>query len=441
MKIKKDIVVSNLRRTPFAQLAKSLGAYKGHQLGMAVAQGILDSSTIEKKHIDGVLLGEAFSDQPNCARVITNLLDLPPEIPALTMTNNCVSSMESVAEACRRIELEEGNLYLALGQESLTAQPVVISGFRNNKKIASLDKLLKFLPDQLPEDVHISDVLEEGLTKGSENSFGMHVTAEIVAQNYAISRELSDKLAYQSFKRAYDATLSGKYQPFIVPMKNSITGETFDKDEAVMSRKGIVENPGRMQKATLLFENPVMKFDEFKQKYSAFLQKSHGPTVTMFNACPRSDGASGVIVSDSKRAEELGLKAQARLTGFRMKGVEPNYMGVGQAIASLALLQDMGLSIEDVDQIEIHEAFAATAISALEEIKNQTGYDWESKLEAGAINAFGGSIALGHPFGATGIRLLVNAVMGLQEKPEVNRVLITACAHGGVAGAMMVERL
>ena len=213
-----------------------------------------------------------------------------------------------------------------------------------------------------------------------------------------------------------------------------------EADEAVLLRKGIVENPSRMQKAMLLFENPVMKFDEFKSKYAKHLQKSHGPTVTIFNACPRSDGASGVLVSSAKKAKELGLRVQARVTGFRMKGVHPNYMGVAQAEASLALLEDMGLSMQDVDQIEIHEAFAATAISALEEIKKRTAYDWEKNFDEGKINAYGGSIAIGHPFGATGIRLIGNAIMNLEQKTDIKRVLITACAHGGVAGAMMVER-
>ncbi len=441
MKLNTDIVLSNLRRTPFAQISKSLGSYEAHHLGLIVAKDIIAQSGIKKEDIDFAVVGECMPSQPNSARVVTNLLGLADQTPALTVSNNCVSSMDAVAEACRRIELKESELSLALGEESLTSMPIVIKGTRNNKKTSTLDKLVKYLPDQLPEGVRMVDALESDLAGDGETSFGMHVTAELVAQKYNLSREISDKIAYQSFKRAYDATNAGKYKPFLITVKNPTTEEELSADESVMLRKGIVENPNRLQKATLLFDNPTMKFDEFKQKYAAFIQKSHGPTVSMFNACPRSDGASGVLVSSAQKAKELGLKPQGRITGFRMKGVHPNYMGVGQAEASLSLLKDMGLTMDDIDQVEIHEAFAATCICALEELKKQTGYDWEKKFDEGSINAYGGSIALGHPFGATGIRLLGNAIMNFQEKPQVKRVLTTACAHGGVAGAMIVERI
>ncbi len=440
MRFKKDIVVSHMARTPFAQVSKGLSSYEAHELGMCVAKHILQKSNSRQEDIDGLIVGECFSSQPNAARVISSMLELPVELPALTVSNNCVSSMEALAEAARRIELGEGKHYLTLGQESLTSMPFVVRGARRNKKTATLEKLKSKLPGDLPEGVRISDTLEDGLGDG-ETSFGMHVTAEVLAQNYELSREVSDKIAYQSFKRAYDATVEGKYKPFLVPMKDPASGEEIVDDEAVLLRKGIVENPGRMQKAMLLFDNPVMKFAEFQSKYKEFLHKSHGPTVTMFNACPRSDGASGAFLSHMETAQALGLEPQVRLSAFHMRGVHPNYMGLGQAEASLALLKEMSLEISDIDQIEIHEAFAATAISALEEVKKRTNFDWEKAFDEGRINAYGGSIALGHPFGATGIRLVGNAIMSIREKPEIKRILITACAHGGVGGAMLLEKI
>lgn len=438
MKLDKKIALTNIRRTPFAQISKGLGHYESVDLGEAVANDILKNSKIDPKEVDGVFVGEGFPQSANPARIISSKLGLRNDIPALTLANNCVSSMEALAEAARRLVLKEGDLFLAIGEESQTAMPFIIKNARNNKKTGTLDKLKKVLPDNLPEGVEMRDVLEDGLGDG-DTSFGMPVTAEIVAQNYGVTREVSDKLGYQSYKRAYDATIDGKYKPYLVPMKGP-DGEMFDEDEAVMLRKGIVENPSRMDKALLLFDNPHMSFDQFKTKYGKFIEKSHGPTVTIFNACARSDGASGLIATTEEKAAELGLKTQAYLTGFKMKGVHPNYMGIGQAEASLGLLEEMGLKIEDVDQIEIHEAFAATAIGALEEIKKRTGLDWEKKFDEGRINAYGSSIAIGHPFGATGIRLIANAAMVMDNNKDVNRVLITACAHGGVAGAMMIER-
>ncbi len=441
MKLKKTVAISAIRRTPFAQICKGLGSYPSHHLGLAVAEDILKTGSVAKEEIDGVIVGEGQPFQPNPARVIANLLKLPDQIPALTVCNNCVSSLDAVAEACRRLELEEGQLFLVLGEESQSNAPFVVQGARNNKKTASLERLLKLLPDNLPEGVEVRDSLEDGLGDG-ETSYGMHVTAEVVAQNWGISRETSDKVAYQSFKRAYDATQSGKYAPFLVAMKetSSDNGKMLQEDESVILRKGIVENPSRMEKAMLLFDNPGIKFEDFKKKYSSSLTKTHGPTVSIFNACPRSDGASGALVSTMEEAQRLGLKPQGKLIGFCMKGVSPNVMGIGQAEASLSLLEELDLKIEDIDQIEIHEAFAATAIGALEEIKKRSGLDWEKKFDAGRINAYGGSIAIGHPFGATGLRLLGNAAMVFQNEPTVNRVLVTACAHGGVAGAFVIER-
>jgi len=438
MKLNQKMALCSPKRTPFAQVAKALGAYPAHHLGLAVAKNILETTGLKKENIDGVIVGEGFPFAPNSARVISSLLGLPNEIPALTVSQNCVSAMDAVAEASRRVLLGEGKLYLVIGEESQSMMPFVIKNARINKKAGTVEKLMKLLPNDLPEGVEIRDTLEDGLGDG-ETSYGMHVTAEIVAQNYDISRETSDKVAYESFKRAYEATTSGVYKKFLVPVKDD-EGGMLEDDEAVLLRKGIVENPGRMAKAMLLFENPVLKFEDFKKKYANFIQKSHGPTVSIFNACPRSDGASGVIVTTPERAKELGLKIDAYLSGWNMRGVHPNLMGIGQAEASLALLKELGIKIQDVDQIEIHEAFAATAIGALEEIKKQTGFDWEKKFDEKGINMFGGSIAIGHPFGATGIRLIANAVMDMEHNSKIKNVLITACAHGGIAGAMMIER-
>lgn len=438
MKLSQPIALCSPRRTPFAQVGKALAEYPAHHLGKIVAEDILAKTKLSPKEIDGVVVGEGFANAPNSARVISNLIGLPNEIPAITVANNCVSGMEAVTEAARRIILGEGELFLAIGEESQTSMPFIIKNARQHKVTAQLDKLIALLPDKLPEGIEVRDTLEDGLGDG-ETSYGMQVTAEILSQNYSLSREINDKVAYQSFKRAYDSTLAGLYKDYIIPVKD-IDGNMMDADEAVLLRKGIVENPSRMGRAMLLFDNPQMKFDEFKSKYGKYLEKSHGPTLSIFNASPRSDGAAGVIVCTVEKAKKLGLQIDAVLTGWKMKGVDPNLMGLGQASATLGLLEETGKKITDIDQIEIHEAFAATAVAALEEIKKQTGFDWEKKFDENKINMYGGSIAIGHPFGATGIRLIANAVMDFKNNPSTNSVVLTACAHGGIAGALLVER-
>lgn len=438
MKLPQKIALCSTRRTPFAQIGKALARFPAHHLGLIVAKDILEKTGLKKEAIDGVVAGEGFPFAPNSGRVIANLLGLPDSIPSVTVNQNCVSAMEAVAEATRRILIGEGKLFLAIGEESQSAMPFVIKNARLDKKTGTVDKLKELLPNNLPAGVEIRDTLEDGLGDG-ETSYGMQVTAEIVAQNYGLSREICDKLAFESFKRAYEATMEGKYKRFIIPVPDD-EGTMMEADEAVLLRKGLVENPTRMARAMLLFDNPQMKFDGFKAKYGKDLKKSHGPTVSIFNASPRSDGASGVIVTTLDRAKELGLKVEAVLTGYSMRGVHPNLMGLGQAAATLQLAKDLDVKMEQIDVIEIHEAFAATAVGALEEIKIQTGFDWEKRFDAKKINTFGGSIAIGHPFGATGIRLIANAVMDMEHDSSVNKVLITACAHGGIAGAMMIER-
>lgn len=439
MKLEKKLALCVPRRTPFAQIGKSLARFPGHHLGRIVAEDILKQSGLDRKHIDGVVVGEGFPFAPNSGRVVANLIGLADETTAITLNQNCVSGMEAVAEASRRILLGEGQLFLTIGEESQSSMPFVVKNARLDKKTGNVDKLLKAIKeDALPAGVEIRDSLEDGLGDG-ETSYGMQVTAEIVAQNYALERKLQDNLAYESFKRSLEATEAGKYAPYMIDVADD-EGTVMKADEAVLLRRGIVENPSRMDRAMLLFDNPAMKFDQFKAKYAKDLKKSHGPTVSIFNASPRSDGGSGIVVTTVEKAKELGLEVVAVLSGWQMKGVHPNLMGLGQATATLALLKEMGMKPEDLDAIEIHEAFAATAVGALEEIRLQTGYDWQKRFEEKRINRFGGSIAIGHPFGATGIRLIHNAVMDMKDDGNINRVLITACAHGGIAGSMLIER-
>ncbi len=438
MKVTQKIVLSSPARTPFAQIGKALAGYAGHHLGKLVGEEVMKRSGLKPTDIDGVIVGEGFSNAPNSARVIANLMGLPLDIPCLTVANNCVSGLEAVAEATRRILLGEGKVFLVIGEESQTSMPFVVKNARLNKKTNSLDSLLKLLPNELPEGVEVRDTLEDGLGDG-ETSYGMQVTAEILAQNYGLARETQDKVAYESFKRALEATQEGRYKPYIMPVKDD-EGNMLEADEAVLLREGLVKNPTRMGRAMLMFDNPGMKFDAWKEKYGKDLKKSHGPTVSIFNASPRSDGAAGIIVASEDAAKKLGLKAEAYVSGFKMKGVHPNLMGLGQAEATLGLLEELDEKIENIDVIEIHEAFAATAVAALEEIKIKTGFDWEKNFDAKKINPNGGSIAIGHPFGATGVRLLHNAIMDFHENKDAKKVLVTACAHGGIAGSMVVER-
>ena len=274
-----------------------------------MAKDLLKTSSLAVDKIDGVVAGEGFANAPNSARVIANLVGLPNDKTAVTVSNNCVSGLEALAEAARRITMQEGEIFMVIGEESQSSMPFIVDGARQNKKTATVDKLTKCLPDDLPEGVKLVDTLEAGLGDG-ETSFGMQVTAEILAQNYAIPKEITDNFAYESFKRAIEAHDQGKYKEHMIPISDGKGGETV-VDEAAALRRNLVEKPERMGKAMLLFENPYIKFDDFKKKYARYLTKTHEPTVTIFSASPRSDGAAGAILTTLEKAKELNLQVGA----------------------------------------------------------------------------------------------------------------------------------
>lgn len=438
MKLTEDIVIVAPQRTPFAQIGKGLAEYTSVELGQKVGEAVLKKAGLDRNKIDGVVVGEALPQDLNPARVISERLGLPHEATAVIASNNCVSGLEAAAEAARRISFGEGEIFLVIGQESQTHIPFIVKNARLNGKSNSVAKLAKVLPDDLPDGVEIRDSLEDGLGD-RDVSVGMAVTAEILAQKFALKRETTDKVAYESFKRMSDAHKEGRYKNYVfaVDRKNE---EPLAVDEAIELRKGLIENPDRMGRAQLLFENAAMKFDDFKTQYGKYLDKTHGPTVSIFNSSARSDGAGGFLMMKRAKAEELGLEIAGVLRGWKMVGVAPELMGLGQSRSAMPLMNELGLDFEDLDYIEIHEAFAATAVGALEEIRQETGFDWEPRFDAKKINPNGSSIAAGHPFGATGARLVINAVMDLAEDKSAQRVLITSCAGDGVGGSMIIER-
>jgi len=184
---------------------------------------------------------------------------------------------------------------------------------------------------------------------------------------------------------------------------------------------------------------------EFYKKYGDWIKKPYeeGKTrgaVSMFNACPRSDGAGALLVTTESNAKRLGLTVQAVIRGWGNAGVDPIIMGLGIAHSMKKALDNSGLSWEDIDFYEIHEAFAATALGSIVTIKNDYKFDLESLLDKGKINPNGGTLALGHPLGMTGIRVVINQIMDLQENSEAKMTMGAICAGGGVGGALILER-
>ncbi|MBI4387089.1 MAG: thiolase family protein [Elusimicrobia bacterium] len=439
------IVVCAGARTPIGHIARSLAARPARELMRAAVAAILERSRVPKDALSGLLVGwvgQGF-DAPNIARVTLLEAGLPESAQAVTVQNNCISSIESVAAASRFILAGEGDLFIAGGTESMSHLPYTIAGHRGQKELRSLEAL-KSAWAGLPQStsVRIIDAMEQGLTDPVKN-INMAGTAEVCAQMYGISRQAQDAYAHESFRRTIEGWNKGFYASHVVPFEAD--GQVvLDKDEYPFLREDLVAKPQMLAKAPALFDNSAYRIQDFYRDFGAHIQgRAYGPdtkgTVTLFNSCGRSDGAAAVLVTTAPRAKELGLETLGEIKGWGFYGNNPAHMGVSPALAAPLALKRAGISFDALDLIELHEPFAATVLSIFKIGRERFGHDWEAKHREGKLNPHGGSIALGHPLGATGTRLLLNLLYGL--KANGGRFgMIAACAGGGMGGAMVVER-
>ncbi|MCE9499857.1 MAG: thiolase family protein [Leptospira sp.] len=438
------VVLANGIRTPVGQAGKAFAEIPSAELGYLITEEIFKRSRISKEEIDGVTAGEISQSMraPNVARVIAVRANLPLSSTAITVANNCVSGFESVLDAARRVMIGEGEMYLSLGLESMSQGPFVIEGAKGQTKTATVEKLMTNWADAPGLGVKVIDSIDEGLNDPIRK-MNMAMTGEIAAQNYDLRKKDLDDYAYQSYKKAYDAIMAGKYKPFIMPVQT--TEELVENDEFIMSKVGMVENPARFDKAGAIFDSKWMNLKQFYEKYGEWINKPYKEgeseaAVTLFNACPRSDGAGAIFVTTEKEAKRLGLDIQAIVTGWGMYGTDPAYMGIGMAYSMNKALNAAGLKFSDMDSFEIHEAFAATALGTMREVKKSYGFDLETANKEGKVNPHGGTLAIGHPLGATGIRVLLNQIMNFKLNPSVKRSIGTICAGGGVGGAIILEK-
>jgi acetyl-CoA C-acetyltransferase len=438
------IVLAGGVRTPIGQAGKSYADIPSYDLGYIVTEEIFKRTGVPKSVVSGVVAGEIGQScfAPNVARVISVRADLPLQATAITVQNNCVSGLEAVFDAARRIMIGEGDFYLALGMESMSQGALVLTGAKKHPKTSTAEKINTNWTEAQEHGVKVIDSIDEGLNDPIRN-LNMAMTGEVVAQIYGLKKKDLDDYAYQSYKKAYEAIQAGKYKPYQVPVKTE--EGLLEDDEFIMTKTGMVENPARFDKASVIFDSKYMSIKEFYDKYGEWIGKPfvEGETqaaVTLFNACPRSDGAGAIFVTTEKKAKELGLKVQAVLTGWGMYGVDPAVMGIGMAGAMNAAVQNTKSKFDEIDYFEIHEAFAATAMGTMREVKASYGCDIEKANAEGRVNPHGGTLALGHPLGATGIRVLLNMIMNFDQFSNAKKQIGVICAGGGVAGSVILER-
>ena len=397
----KEVVIVGGVRTPIGSHGGAFRTLTAQHLAALVFREVIDRVGIDAKLFDDVILGciGQQSDAPNIGRVAALLAGVPVSVPGYTVQRNCVSGMQSITGAYQSIQSDDGDVFLCGGTESMSTSPYVVRGARWGLK--------------LRHDTFV-DTLWEGLTDPVCGQI-MGYTAENLAMMYGISQEEQDKFAVKSHQKAFRATRMGRFRDEIVPVRVSkkVAGQEVAYEDIVQDEN---INPTLNARKAALYPTVFKK----------------GGTVTPANACPISDGVAAAIVMTAEKAKALGLEPLATVRSYAYAAVPPDIMGLGPAYAVPVALERAGLKLTDIGLIELNEAFAAQAMAVGVELED-AGWDWD------LVNVNGGAIALGHPVGCTGTRIVVTLLHEMIKR-DVALGLATACVGGGMGGAMVIER-
>ena len=393
--MKKEIVLAGAVRTPIGKYGGALADIPAAKLGEIVMREALTRAGVPAGEVDEVLFGcviQAAQGQ-NIARQSAIGAGIPVEAPAMTINDVCGSGLKVVNMAAAEICAGNAEVILVGGTENMSRVPYALENARFGYRMGNAE-----MPDLLLKDA-LHDAFE---------GYHMGITAEILAERYNISREAQDEFAAQSQIKCEAARKAGKFQEEIVPVPIRVKKETvlFDTDE--YPRDGVTAE-------SLASMRPAFKKDG---------------TVTAANASGINDGAAAVVVMSAEAAERLGLSPMARFIGGTWAGVEPEIMGIGPVSSTKRLLEKTGLTIADLDLIEANEAFAVQALAV------GTDLAWDPER----VNVNGGAIALGHPVGASGCRILVTLLHELKRRGG-GRGLATLCAGGGMGVSTIIEAI
>lgn len=389
----RDVVIVSAVRTPIGSFGGVFKDTSAVDLGVTAVKDAISRINLDAELIDEVILGNVLQGGlgQNVARQISVNSGIPLSVPSYTVNEVCGSGLKTVQLAAQSIKSGEADVVVAGGAESMSLSPYVVPSLRFGKKMGNVTM--------------VDTMINDGLTDAFAG-YHMGITAENVAEKYGITREMQDELALSSQLKAESAMKENRFKDEIVPVeiKKRRTVEIIDKDE---------------------YPKHGMTIEKLSNLRPAF--KSEG-TVTAGNASGINDGAAILILMSNEKAEELGITPLAKITSYANVGVPPEIMGIGPIPASRKALDLAGLTMDDIDLIEANEAFASQALA----VKNELNID-DSK-----INVNGGAIALGHPIGASGARILVSLVYEMQKRNAKNG-LATLCVGGGQGVAMIVS--
>ena len=392
----REIVIVAATRTALGSFGGSLSSIPAHKLGAEVIASLLKKTGINNTQIDEVILGQVLTagSGQNPARQAAIEAGLPNETPSMTINKVCGSGLKAVQLAFQAIACGDAEIIIAGGQESMSLSSHVLPKSREGKKMGPW--------------AMVDTMVVDGLWCAF-NDYHMGVTAENIATKFDYSRESQDEFALDSQQKTEAAQKSDLFRDEITPISiPQRRGDDiiFDSDE---------------------FPRHSSSLDSLAKLRPAFAKDG---TVTAGNASGINDGAAAVMVMSASKAKELGLKSMARIVSYSSAGVDPTIMGTGPIPASTKCLEKAGWKASELDRIEANEAFAAQAMS----VNDSLGWD-KSK-----VNVTGGSISLGHPIGASGARILVTLLHGM-ERDKANKGLATMCIGGGMGVAIAVERI
>lgn len=393
----KEVVITTAVRTPIGSFGGAFKSVSAVQLGKIVVEALLEKSGLKPEQIDEVIFGNVLHAGlgQNVARQVAITAGIPNDKPAFTVDMVCGSGLKSIELAAQSIVCGDSEIIIAGGTENMSQASYVLKDYRWGGRLG--------------DGKIIDTMVNDGLTDAFHD-YHMGITAENIAKNYGISRKAQDIFALASQEKAAAAQAAGRFVDEIIPVP-------------VPQRKG---DP------ILVAEDEYIKAGTTLEKLTAlrpaFVRDGSG-TVTAGNASGINDGAAAVLLMSRDKAEELGLPILGLIKGYASAGVAPEVMGTGPIPSTQKALAKVGWTVEDLDLVEANEAFASQAISVVDELG----------LNADIVNVNGGAIALGHPIGASGARILVTLLHEM-EKRQAHKGLATLCIGGGQGTSVLIEK-
>ncbi len=426
----KEVVIIDGLRTPYAKAGTAFKDVPAVDLGAAILREIVARTGLDRDRIDEVIIGNAGmpSEAANIARVIALRAGIPERIPAYSVQRNCASGMQAVASAYTQILAGMSKVVLVGGVESMSNYPFyikkklrdVLTSVQKSKKVGGRIRAILSLR---PKDFVPIIGLTEGLTDPISGLI-MGETAEVLVRDFAITRREQDEYALESHRRWATANEAGKFKNEIVPYY------------VPPDFQAVTEDIGPRKSQTL----------EALQKLKPYFDKRFG-TVSAGNSSPITDGAAAAIIMSTDQAREMGYHPLGRIRAVAFVGFDPSRMGISPLHATHKVLKLAGMTMKDIGLIELNEAFAAqiiaverAAVSKEYFAKNLPGQEPVGEFRRDIMNVNGGAIALGHPVGSSGLRIIITLLKEM-ERRGLSTGLATLCIGGGQGGAMIVERI